>query len=297
MNVLCGKENMLMGMEDIVMINTSEFESMLRQIRDGEPNTPTVAGSSVENRLSWMDDGSSDLKKKDLIQGHIYVIKDGRLALYLGNDPLGYYVFYCPVTATIANCLEGRYHTHQQTLVQYELQAEFVIAYFKKVMHSVLDKEVIVHLKTLPCIRVEFNLVNFEDCYREWYEDSEAVIEGLPKIDWDLENQDSVSLGFVGAKDLIPGELYYTGGCWRATYLYLGRDSDGMFCWYFVGNEDILMKNDLQEYRRKMERSKTNKRCKRLSAALTDPGACVCSETKALIDDCWHADLSGIDLG
>lgn len=40
-----------------------------------------------------------------------------------------------------------------------------------------------------------------------------------------------------------------------------------------------------------------NKRCKRLSTALTDPGAYVCSETKALIDDCWHADLSGIDLG
>lgn len=279
------------------MINTSEFESMLRQIRDGGPNTSTVAGSSVENRLSWMDDGSSDLKKKDLVQGHIYVIKDGRLALYLGNDPLGYYVFYCPVTATITNCLEGKYRTHQQTLVQYELQVEFVIDYFKKVMHSVLDKEAVVHLKTLPCIRVEFNLVNFEDCYREWYEDSEAVIEGLPKIDWDSEKQDSASLGFVGAKDLIPGEVYYTGGCWRATYLYLGRDSDGMFCWYFVGNEDILMKNDLQEYRRKMERSKTNKRCKRLSTALTDPGAYVCSETKALIDDCWHADLSGIDLG
>lgn len=78
------------------------------------------------------------------VQGHIYVIKDGRLALYLGNDPLGYYVFYCPVTATITNCLDGKYRTHQQTLVQYELQAEFVIGYFKKVMHSVIDKTAIV---------------------------------------------------------------------------------------------------------------------------------------------------------
>lgn len=279
------------------MVNTSEFESMLRQIRDGEPNTLTVTGSVVENRLSWMDDGSSDLKKKDLVQGHIYVIKDGRLALYLGNDSLGYYVFYCPVTVTITNCLEGKYRTQQQTLVQYELQAEFVIGYFKKVMCSVLDKAAIVHLKTLPCVRAEFSLVDFEDCYKEWYEASEAVIEGLPKIDWDSEKQDSASLGFIGAKDLIPGEVYYTGACWRATYLYLGRDSNGMFCWYFVSNEDILRENNLQEYTRKMERSKTNKRCKRLSTALTDPGACVCLETEALIDDCWHADLSGIDLG
>ena len=89
------------------MVNTSEFEGMLRQIRDGEPNTPTVTRSVVENRLSWINDGTSDMKKKDLIQGHIYVIKDGRLALYLGNDQLGYFVFYCPVTVTFTSCLEG----------------------------------------------------------------------------------------------------------------------------------------------------------------------------------------------
>ena len=247
-------------------------------------------------QLSWMDDGSSDLKKKDLIHGHVYIIKDGRLALYLGNDLHGYYVFYCPVTATIANCLEREDYTHQQTLVQYELQTEFVIAYFKKVMHSTLDKEAIAYLKTLPCIRAEFNLVNFEDCYREWYENSEAVVEGLPKIDWMSEKQDSVSLGFVGAKDLVPGEMYYTGICWNSSYLYLGRDSSGMFCWYPADDKEVLRKNDLQEYKREIQRSKNNKRCKRLSAALTDPSAFVGPETKALIDDCWYADLTGLDL-
>lgn len=279
------------------MASVNDFESMLRSIRDEKSSESVVTGSVVENRLSWMDDGSSDMKKKDLIQGHIYVIKNGRLALYLGNDPLGYFVFYCPVTVTFTNCLEGECYTDRRTLVQYELQAEFVIEYFKKIMRSVLDEAAIVHLKTLPCIRAEFNLVNFEDCYREWYENSEAVIEGLPKIDWMSEKQDSASLGFVGAKDLVPGEVYYTGACWRATYLYLGRDSNGMFCWYFVSNTDILRENDLQEYRLGMEKSKTNKRCKRLSTALTDPGASVCLDTEVLIKDCWHADLSGIDLG
>ena len=139
------------------MVNANEFESVLRQIRDKKSSESVVTGNPVENKLTWMDDGSSDLKKNDLIQGHIYVIKDGRLALYLGNDLLGYYVFYCPVTVTVTNCLEGKYRTHQQTLVQYELQAEFVIEYFKKVMHSALDKVAIVHLKTLPCIRAEFS--------------------------------------------------------------------------------------------------------------------------------------------
>lgn len=279
------------------MVNASEFESVLRQIRDKKSSESVVTGNLVENKLTWMDDGSSDLKKNDLIQGHIYVIKDGRLALYLGNDPLGYYVFYCPVTVTITNCLDGKYRTHQQTLVQYELQAEFVIGYFKKVMHSVIDKAAIVHLKTLPCIRVEFSLVDFEDRYREWYEASEAVIEGLPKIDWDSEKQDSASLGFIGTKDLTPGEVYYTGGCWRATYLYLGRDSDGMFCWYYVGSVTDLLKNDLREYRHRMERSKNNKKCKRLASALSDPGAYLSSEFVDLIHSQWHADLTGLDLG
>lgn len=133
------------------------------------------------------------------------------------------------------------------TLVNYDLQLEYIVQYLTAVMRETADRNGLQEFKGLPCIRIEFTPINFEDECKEWYERSSSHVM-LPEIDWSNVSQDYRSLGYVGAKDLIPGEVYYTGGCYRATYLYLGRDSDGMFCWYFVRNARMLRRNDLRIY-------------------------------------------------
>ena len=41
--------------------------------------------------------------------------------------------------------------------------------------------------------------------------------------------------GFVAAKDLVPGRIYYSGCGWRSMYMYLGRDTETKeFLWYFI---------------------------------------------------------------
>lgn len=45
-----------------------------------------------------------------------------------------------------------------------------------------------------------------------------------------------------------------------------------------------------------IERTKSNKKCKHIKPAIMDPGVFLTSETEELIQDNWHADLTGIQL-
>ena len=67
---------------------------------------------------------------------------------------------------------------------------------------------------------------------------------------------------FVKTKDLIPGHVYYTGDGWRAMYVYLGRDEDKNFLWYFVGNVDIMKKASYYAMLSKADKTKANKKVK-----------------------------------
>lgn len=78
--------------------------------------------------------------------------------------------------------------------------------------------------------------------------------------------------------------------------MYLGRDGKNNFCWYFVGNEDILIKNDILEYQRNIERTKANKRCKKLTDAVNDSHAYIYADAKKLIDLQWKGNLKGLIL-
>lgn len=57
------------------------------------------------------------------------------------------------------------------------------------------------------------------------------------------------------------------------------------------------MENKLSEYMDNIDRTKTNKKCKRLSDAVKDKNAYLYSEALHLIKINWKADLKGLDLG
>lgn len=87
-------------------------------------------------------------------------------------------------------------------------------------------------LKGMPKIYAEFQYVDYVKELPIWYTKNKVLNKDLPVITFS-DTPTKIDIPFVKAKDLVPGELYYSGSLWRSLYLYLGRDSIGNFCWYF----------------------------------------------------------------
>lgn len=220
---------------------------------------------------------SSDvfLKANDLKEGHCYLYKDGRLAVYLGRTSLSDYLFY-----SVGTCLFEKYGDGygKQTIAYYENQISSLNSLANAVMNSKINPLHLSSLKGLPKLLTEYPFINFEQSYSLWYTKNCTLVGNLPKLS---TKSSAPSSGFVKAQDLIPGELYYTGSCWRACYVYLGRDNAKNFCWYFIGNFDSLFKYGI-DYSR-IDRTGSNKRCRPLAFALQDPHAYVDGDVKRAV--------------
>lgn len=231
------------------------------------------------------------LRADDLQIGHCYLYKDGRLVVYIGRSSCNEFVFY-----EIASCLyksTDSYYIH--TLAHYEDQVKMLSALAIKIMGKKIDITSLVVLKGMPKLYCEFPYCDFESTLGDWWEKNIKAGAKLPELTQNAKkNAKNI---YVGAKDIVPGELYYTGGLWRSLYLYLGRDSQKNFCWYFVGNENILRRNDLREYLVNCERTKSNKHVKKLEQALNDRTAYMYEDAQRLLNEHWTANLRGLDLG
>lgn len=227
------------------------------------------------------------LKAKDLKEGHVYIIKDGRIALYLGkssDDMFCFYVYCCMQFKTID------YGT--LSFANYELQLNSIITLCNALMQHVIYPESMLVLKGMPKIYCEFPFVDYSSVYKTWYSKSVLLLGNLPVLSQFANVK--ASRGFVGAKDLIPGELYYTGECWRSEYVYLGRTSDKRFIWYFIGNEDILVRSTAYQLLSRAETTRSNKKVKPLAEALNDSRAYVSGDCKKLISMNYKVDMTGI---
>lgn len=228
------------------------------------------------------------LKDGDLIVGHVYLYKDGRVVVYLGKDDLGKYVFY-----ELAAALYSSVDFGKLTLSHYDTQVEYLSSISKQVMQNKCEEDCIIWLKGMPKLYCEFPYISFENEVISWW-DSNQDIQGLPKLQTGRASDTEPKNLFVSAKDLVPGELYYTGSLWRALYLYLGRNHHKEFCWWFVGNVDTLRMNDMKIFKDNMQTTSSNKKCKRLIDAPKDPDAYVYDDAEQLIKENYHADLSGL---
>lgn len=232
------------------------------------------------------------LSKKDIKVGHVYIKKEGILLLYIGKDNFDRFIFYNLASVMFENAGDFR----ATTLAHYELQLQSLIGLCEDIMHSKCNEKQILILKGLPSLFVEFPFVDYVKELPVWYVKNRIRNDSLPIVTFE-EKPVKKSISCVGARDLVPGELYYSGSLWRSLYLYLGRDSCGNFCWYFVGNGDILMRNDFREYWSNMDRTKSNKKVKRLSDAPNDPNAYMYDDAYKLLQLNWKANLTGFDLG
>ena len=232
------------------------------------------------------------LKSNKLKEGHCYLYKDGRLAIYLGKDKFDSYIFY-----TLGCCLYERYGTGygQLTIAYYEHQINSLISLANNIMNSKINVKHISNLKGIPKLYTEFPFINFENTYFNWYSKNKVLVgDNLPIL---VVKTTEISSGFVKTKDLVPGQLYYTGSCWRACYVYLGRDSANNFCWYFIGNFDVLFARGVDLRFNNIDRTGSNKRCRLLAFALRDPHAYVDDDVRKAVAMNFSVDVSNINLG
>ena len=232
------------------------------------------------------------LNKKDLKVGHVYIKKEGILLLYIGKDNYDRFVFYN--LASILTEGTGRYRC--RTLAHYDLQVKALISLCESIMHQKCDYNQILVLKGMPKLYADFEYINYVKELPVWYTKNKVLNTDLPVIAFN-DKPTEAAISFVKAKDLVPGELYYSGSLWRSLYLYLGRDSCNNFCWYFVSNISILMRNDFHEYYACVDRTKYNKKVKRLIDAQNDPNAYMYDDALKLIQLNWRVDLTGFNLG
>lgn len=231
------------------------------------------------------------MKEKDLVAGRVYVIKDGRLLLYLGKSVRGLYIFYAIVSAYL---IEKNSST---TFGNYEIQVQGLAAIANKSLNNPGEVEALLEYKGIPSIHGEFPFVNFENTYKKWYTISFSNMFSnknitVPELA-SISNR-AINTGFVSSKDLVPGELYYSGQCWRSTYVYIGRNSLGEYLWYFVSNEETLKHSSIQYILSDITKTKHNKKVKRLADAVNDKSAFVCKETLDLIKINYKVNINGI---
>lgn len=50
---------------------------------------------------------------------------------------------------------------------------------------------------------------------------------------------------YVKVRDLVVGEFYYVETAWRNTFVYLGRNDNKDFVWYYIEFGDDILKNPM----------------------------------------------------
>lgn len=231
------------------------------------------------------------ISKKELVGGRVYVYKDGRLALFVGYDEYGRFIFYELGHVLFVPAGSGVGFAHG------EVQVEYLSCMCRDIMSRGVNLGSLFGYKSFPQLYGEFPWVSWEGRLEGWWRANKQYLGSrIPTIPT-LEGTGEVKSLFIGARELVPGELYYTGDSHRATYLYLGRDSMGMFCWWFVGNASILLNYGIRAVRMYggIERTKSNKKCKLFRNIGLDKGALLYGDYRRLVGKSFSVD--GLNLG
>lgn len=185
---------------------------------------------------------------KALTVGRVYLIKDGRLLIYLGHDTMDNFVFYHLCNMAIHLEYNHQGNKYDSVYIYNEsLQLHFIMEMAKELINIKLDTNCFESLIGLPTILEEFECISFEQTYKKWLAKNKLFMKDNQYIP-DLVSEDSststkIQLMKVKSKDLQVGKAYVCGKStigtrsegWRNTYVYLGRTKQGNYMWIFVG--------------------------------------------------------------
>lgn len=222
----------------------------------------------MQGQIKWQDNYRDYLKKSDLVEGLVYVFKDGRLALYVGRTSWdSKFVFYIlgnvPLVGTGSWDMVLMHPAVSDKMLR--TLADVVIK------QEMFDPNCLHILTTMPKLLGTYPGMDYRDVYRRQY------------LKWGMLGKDTVpelmeprKTGtkdtkpncLVSAKDLKSGVFYHTGeDSWRKTYLFLGRyheSGKNTFVWSFYGgnNEDVdnMSLRDLHYYLSGADQTKSNKK-------------------------------------
>lgn len=230
------------------------------------------------------------ITKKALQEGKVYVHKDGRLSLFVGYGDYNEFIFYELAHVLFVSVGGGVDFAHGK------VQVEHLSYMCEAVMKQEISLKSLLCYKSFPQLYGEFSYVSYDSELVEWWSrNKKSLGSKLPTIP-NLEGGGKVKSLFVSAKDLVPGEFYYTGDSWRSIFLYLGRDRDGLFCWYYVGDPEGLLRGGTCTIGySNTYRTKANKKCKLLKNIYSDKDASISYRDKILVGR--TVDVSGLDLG
>lgn len=235
----------------------------------------------MDNRVRYTEDW---LKVNQLVQGRIYLVKDGRLLLYLGTSVNGLLIFYA---------LASVYLEHTDGFVtygNYDWQIQGLKVTINNILNHKGNKSSLLEYKGIPKLYGEFPFLKYEDSYKMWYIKS-FDSDNTPNIANSIKE---VNSGFVATKDLVPGNLYYSGECWRSCFVYLGRKSTKEYIWFYISNESTLVQSTARQLLYRSETTKNNKKVKPLQMCLTDKKAYVSSEVEYLVKINFKVNMNGI---
>lgn len=197
------------------------------------------------------------IKEKELVIGNLYVKKGGEVVVYLGKTFSHKFMFY-----KVAQ-LNGYFDSVRPSeIFNKDIQLKYITPMIKEEMQTTLDKRCVVATKTFNNCMWKYPDLSFtQEELRLWLQKNELLGLSLFKDLATLQGKEEVNL-YVKTKDLIPGHVYYSGDGWRAMYVYLGRDEDKNFLWYFVGNVDIMKKASYYAMLSKADKTIANKKVK-----------------------------------
>lgn len=232
------------------------------------------------------------LSKKDIIPGKLYIAHNNLIMLYIGTtlDSLeSHHLFYKLVplmTQEVHNTTTGR----SLQVINSDIQIPGLCKLITFYLSNKGNRDLLVEYTNIPNLIGEFTYLDFSAQYKDWYTKSFNGVEGTPVID----ESNIIKTNYVGSRELIPGCLYYGSGCWRNTFVYLGRNSNKEYMWYFVTNGVSLIDMNVTNMISKSFTTKNNKKVKRLEDAPRDMNAHIGDDIKLLIIRRFKVDMSGV---
>lgn len=116
----------------------------------------------------------SFLSKNDFKPGKVYILKDGRVSLYIGKDTFDRHLFY-----HIGSLLLWDENYDEVGIAHQDLQLKTMHLLFTKLMREKCDVKYLQCMKGLPKAYGEFPLECEVEDVRGWYQSS---CEGLPEL-------------------------------------------------------------------------------------------------------------------
>lgn len=205
------------------------------------------------------------LSIKNLKQGLVYVVKDGRLLLYCGKANTEEYLFYLVGSVNLVSGVNWG----TRAIYNFEFMHPYILDSVTKMMNSLINVKGVLLYRTIPfCIGVYPNL-DFSSSLMTWLAKNKLCVKDFGSAVNFTENKKPQ---YVKAKDLVEGKVYTTASSYAEDYVYLGKDRDNNYCWVFIGNHDWFSKNPysyLNGYIQ-LDRTKTMKKLKGVSKMYLD---------------------------